>query len=176
MDRPAALALARAMCAQNSLGLGEYSPWPDHPHDGFLVAGFGAGIVMALADHLDRHYSGMPILTADLPGRLPFENRCQLIDYLTSVFPTVLLLWSSLRSLDDYLYFLEQRGWRPPCTWIYLRGLGEENLCGWTNCGVRVLESAWQDAPLGNLTPRQIIHPWELLAAEMSHVPPGQIP
>lgn len=157
---------ASNMCARYGLSLGEYSPWPDHPSDGFLVAGFGAGIVMAAADHLDRWYRTMPILTLDLPGAMPFENRCLVIDYLTNAFPTLLLLSSSIRPLKDYIDFLESRAWNPPTTWVYLSGLGVESKPLWEKSGARVIESVWRDAPLGNLTPIQILRPWELIERE----------
>lgn len=133
--------------------------------DGVAVIGFGAGITMAFADHLRKCYLGIPLLVSDMPGSLSLEQRCLAIDYIACEFPTALLAWNGLRSGADYPKFLkERRDFSSRWLWVYTQGEDNDNArSAWLACGARLLDSLWQDAPLGNLTPRQIEYPWELL-------------
>lgn len=117
-----------------------------------VVTGFGAGIVMAAADHLQSCYPNLALLVGELPGALSLGDRCVALDYLTTAFRSLVLLWSSIRPLDDYLALLEERLWNPRNAYLYLRGVGESNALHWQRKGVILLNQAtlWGIAPLGN--------------------------
>ncbi len=119
------------------------------------VTGFGAGIVMAFADHLRCEYPDQRLWVGELPGGIGFEARCMVLDYLTSALPTVLLLWSSLRPLGNYAEWLCGRDWRPVQAWAYLKGVGADSTAIWQSRGVTLIEDLWQPAPLGSRIPTQ---------------------
>jgi len=152
---------ARVMCQR----VGVYLTPTTWDGDGLAVVGVGTGIVLAFADHLERCYPGLPLVLADLPGYVGFEARCVALDYVLSTYPAVVLMWSSLRSGEDYPRYLRQvRGCCPQRAWAYVRGLGKAQAkSAWAEMGVEMIEQLWRDRPLGNLSPRQTSRPWELL-------------
>lgn len=104
-------------------------------------------------------------MVGDMSGTMSIEQRCIAIDYLACEFPTVLLAWNGLRSGAEYPRFLKQRrDFSARWLWVYTQGEDNEAAkAEWVACGARLLESLWQDAPLGNWTPMQVAHPWELM-------------
>lgn len=156
--------LAIAMAARN----GVY-PVP-YQQDGYglIILSIGAGMALAVADHLLRCYPGLSLSVADMPGFIGFESRCLTIDYIVQAFPTLLIMWNSIRSGRAYPTFLnEKRAFRARCLWVYDMGIDTElSRSDWAGLGARLITNIWQDTPIGNLTPNQIEHPWELMQME----------
>lgn len=152
------------MAEQQGLRLESYQDF----RDGLVIAGFGAGITLAFADHMRLCYPGMPLLVGDMPGGMSVEQRCIALDYIACEFPTVLLAWNGLRSGAEYPRYLRQcRDFSVRCLWVYTQGEDNEAARSeWESCGAMLITSLWQGAPLGSLTPRQIERPWELLLRE----------
>lgn len=114
-----------------------------------VVLGFGAGITMAACDHLRYVYPDAGILAADLPGSLGFERRVQALDYAGTAFPTLWLLWASLRPADAYAAALHERGFHARRgTWVYVGGSEGKNC--WAGLGCQLVEELWGYEPMGN--------------------------
>jgi len=157
------------ICWENGTDLVPYGNY-DY---GFVVTGFGAGIVMAFADYLILYadYPKIPLLVGEMPGMSGFEKRVTIMNCLSQSFPTVYLLWASVMGgHEKYIDALEQLDWRPQVAWVYLKGLGvtEEVVKRWEKTGAKVIEDLWIPRPLGNLSPSQIEYPSELLMPECS--------
>lgn len=157
--------LAIAMVARN----GVY-PVP-YQQDGYglIVLSIGAGMALAVADYLLRCYPGLPLSVADMPGFIGFESRCLTIDYIGQAFPTLLIMWNSIRSGRAYPTFLkEKRGFHARCMWVYDMGIDMElSRSDWVGLGAQLITNIWQDSPIGNLTPNQIAHPEVLMQMEI---------
>lgn len=122
---------------------------------GLVVLGTGTGIVMAVADHLQHCYPGLPVLIADMPGNVGFDRRCTAIDYVANVFPTLLVMWNGLYDGAEYPARLASRGFRAGLPlWIYSNGIGQDSaLPRWSHLGAKVLciGELWGCSPLGDL-------------------------
>lgn len=113
-----------------------------------MVCGLGAGITMATCDHLASCYPWMGLWCVDLPGSIGIEKRVETLDYLGSAFPSLWILWCSLRGVGDYIDALAERNYQPcGATWLYIRGLGEKNNTRNLR-GFRVLQKLWVPDPL----------------------------
>ena len=137
-----------------------------------MITGFGAGIVMAFADWMEQRYSAMPLLVAEMSGVMSFDSRVTVMDYLSATFPTIFLLWSSLRTADDYIIALEARGWQPRCSFVYLRGMGEENKTRWVSAGCKMIDNLWIKFPIGELADMDIRHPERWMGQNYIPTPP----
>ncbi len=144
--------LSRVMCASMGVELIQITEGGIVP---FAVVGLGAGLTLAVVDHLAKCYPQLELWAADLPGEIGFEVRCLVLDYIICTWPSLLLMWSSLRSGADYpRYLREYRMSDPQALWVYSKGWDEQEATReWLALGAQVVENLWQENPLGSLTP-----------------------
>jgi hypothetical protein len=123
-----------------------------------LVVSTGSGLLMATLDHLAEEYPHAGLLGADLPGALDGHERALVLDYLSAVWPTVLVVWASLRDPCPMFSELSIRraGSRlkdHPVLWVYHRGLGagECEFPAPAQAGVRIINDLWAPKPLGSV-------------------------
>jgi hypothetical protein len=154
---------ARAIVHTAGVDMVDYTTNHDSYGVGFVVAGLGAGIVMAAADHLHRCYPNMPLITIDIGGSIGIDKRVLVLDYIGTTFPSLFLMSSSIAPGSEYPRRLRERNFKPFMLYTYCTGLGrEEALIEWSRLGALNLKTVWTENPLGDLPSDLTLCPWSL--------------
>jgi hypothetical protein len=126
-------------------------PWIMEPT--LCVLSTGAGLLMATLDHLAGAYPLAGLVGGDLPGALPPEKRAAVVDYSLQTWPTLLVVWASLRDPEDFIRAVARRqsAWPPPHRlWVYHQGLGRAE--DWSaSMGAQIVDELWAPRPLGEI-------------------------